>query len=221
MSSTAVIVAMVAVGAIRLLRALVGGPPPQGMTESDRVLRGQHGVRPWPIAELPDGEQGRLVGTARELHRTLTAQLSGRVCLHQVVLVERVGLSGTRELFTERSGVAFTLEDASGSAIIDPARASMALAFDHRQELRPQDEPSPAQRALLQRHGHRFDGGEQLRFVEAVLSIGERITVVGVGHRRQDLTSPVELDYRSAPPPRLQLAGSDAAPLLISSHYIR
>ena len=221
MSSTAVVVAMVAVGVIRLVRAIVGGPPPQGMTESDRVLRGQHGVRPWPIAELPDGQQGRLVGTARELHRTLTAQLSGRVCLYQVVLVERVGPSGTRELFTERSGVAFTLEDASGSAIIDPARASVALAFDHRQEIRPPEAPSPPQRALLLRHGYRSDSGERLRFAEAVLSVGERITVVGVGHRRHDLASPVELDYRTAPSPRLQLASSDAAPLLISSHYIR
>src|SRR5689334_11338715 len=135
MSSTAAVVAMVAVGVLRLLRALVGGPPSRGMTESDGVLRGQHGVRPWPLAELPDGQQGRLVGTARELHRTLTAPLSGRACLFHLVVVEQVRSSGTRELFTERSSVAFTLEDPSGTAIIDPARASVALAFDHRQEV--------------------------------------------------------------------------------------
>jgi hypothetical protein len=221
MSGTAAVVAMVAVGAIRLVQALAGEKPSRGMLESDRVLRGQYRVRTWPIAKLPDGEQGRLVGTARELHHPLTAPLSGRACLYYVVLVKPGARSGARELVTERRGVMFAFEDASGRATIDPAHASVALAFDHREEVRSPDALSPAQRALLLRHDHRIDGAIQLRFVEAVLSIGERITVVGAGLRRPDFTAPVEMDYRSAPPSRLHLSASDAAPLLISSQLVR
>ena len=77
MSGEVVIVGMIMVAAIRLAHAFLTKPR-WLMTESDRVLRQQYGVRPWPIAELPDGEQGRLVGTAGELHRTLSAPLSGR-----------------------------------------------------------------------------------------------------------------------------------------------
>jgi hypothetical protein len=210
---------MIVVAVIRLAHFLT--KPRWLMTESDRVLHQQHGVRPWPIAELPDGEQGRLVGTASELHRTLRAPLSGRACLYYLVLVKSVESSGARELFAERSGVAFTLVDASGSAIIDSARAGVALAFDHCEEVCPPNELSPAQRALLLRHDHSSDRGDQLRFVEAVLSIGERITVVGAGVRRPDLAPSGESDYRSAPPPQLHLAASNTAPLLISSQYVR
>jgi hypothetical protein len=221
MSGTVAIIAMIAAGAIRIAHALATKPPPQGMTESDRVLRQQYRVRPSSIARLPDGEQGLLIGTARTLHRTLTAPLSGRACLYYVVLARSVESSGERELFAERSGVEFTLVDASGSAIVDPARASVALFFDYREEVRLADAPSPAQRALLVRHGHSSDRSDQLLFAEAVLSIGERIMVAGAGLRRPDLASSMESDYRSAPPARLQLAACDAAPLLISSQYVR
>jgi hypothetical protein len=218
MSDAVVIVVAVAGLAIRL--ALSAKPPSRGMTESDRVLRQQYRVPLWPIAELPDGEQGRLVGTTGMLHRTLTAPLSGRACLYYVVLVKPAKPSGARELFTERNGVTFKLEDTSGSAIIDPARASVALAFDHCEEVRPSGQPSPAQRALLLRHGH-TSSGSPLRFVEAVLSVGERITVAGSGVRRPDLASLVASDYRSPPPPQLQLAASDASPLSICSQYVQ
>jgi hypothetical protein len=211
---------MFAVAAVRLAHSLLSKPPPQGMTEPGRIRREEVRVRPWPIAGLPDGERGRLVGTARGLHGTLIAPLSGRPCLYYVVLVKSIEPSGARDLFTERKGIAFALEDTSGSAIIDPARASAILAFDHRDEVYLPDLPSPAQRALLLRNGHSPDRSDQLRFVEAVLSIGERTTVVGTGFRRPDIASPMELDYRSAPPPRLQLAASDATPLFISSQYL-
>lgn len=221
MSGTAAILALIAGGAIRVAYALAHKSPPQGMTESGRILREQYRVRPSSIARLADGEQGRLIGTARPLHRTLTAPLSGRACLYYVVLARSVESSGERELLTERAGCAFTLDDASGSAIVDPARASVALFFDHREEVHLADAPSPAQRELLVRHGHSSDRSDQLLFIEAVLSIGERIMVAGAGLRRPDLASPMESDYRSAPPARLQLAASDAAPLLISSQYVR
>lgn len=220
MSATATVVGMLAVAAVRLTHALLSKSPSQGLAAPGPMLR--HGVRvpQQPIASLPDGERGRLVGTARGLHGTLIAPLSGRPCLYYLVLVKSVESSGARELFTERKGIAFALEDASGSAIIDPARASVSLAFDYRDEVYLPDLPSPAQRALLLRNGHSPDGSDQLRFVEAVLSIGERTTVVGTGFRRPDVASPMELDYRSAPPPRLQLAASDATPLFISSQYL-
>lgn len=221
MIDTLSIIALVTLGAVRLARAFSSGPPSRLLTEAERVLHQQHGVRPWPIAELPEGQQGRLVGNVRELQRTLTAPLTGRACVYYVILVEESVSSGWRERITERHGVAFGLEDASGCAVIEPARASVALAFYHREEIRAPGEATPAQDTVLARHGYNIAGGGRLRFVEAVLSVGERVTVVGTGMRRPYLASPAELDYRSAMPTRLHVAASDAAPLSISSHRIR
>lgn len=211
---------MLVIAAVRLVHAVLRKQPSPGTAESDPVQREEYRVRQWPIARLPDGERGRMVGTARDLRGTLTAPLSGRACLYYMVVVKSVEPSGARDLFTESKGIAFALEDTSGSAIVDPARASVVLAFDYRDEVSLPDLPSPAQRALLLRNGHSPDRSDQLRFVEAVLSIGERTTVVGTGFRRPDIASAMELDYRSAPPPRLQLAASDATPLFISSQYL-
>lgn len=221
MSATLSIVAVLAVGAIRLARALAGSPPPQQTTEADRVLREQHGVPPWPVAELPEYQQGRLVGNVRALDRTLTAPLTGRACVYYVVLVVQPAASGWQERITDRRGVAFALADASGSAVIDPAHASVALAFDHREQLRALDPATAAQQAVLARHADHRRGRSRLRFLEAVLSVGERVTVVGTGTRRPYVEWSAESDYRSAAPTRLQLEGSDAAPLSISSHYLR
>ena len=178
-------------------------------------------MRPWPIAELPENQPGRLVGNVHELQPTLIAPLTGRACVYYVVLVEQAAFSGWQERITERGGVAFALEDASGSAVIDPARASVALAFDHRAEIRARDEATPAQEAVLARHGSNVTGRDRLRFVEAILSVGERVTVVGTGVRRPDITTSAESGYRSAPATRLYVAASHAAPLSISSHRIR
>lgn len=221
MSATLSVAALLAIGAVRLARAFAGGPPPQRPLEADRVLRQQHGVPPWPIGELPEHRQGRLVGNVRALERTLTAPLSGRACVYYVVLVEQSVFPGWQDRIVERRGVAFALDDASGRAIIDPARASVALAFDHHEELRALDPATPAQQAVLARHGHPGAAASRLRFVEAVLSVGERVTVVGIGTRRPHIAWSVESDYRSATPTRMHLAGSDAEPLSISSHYLR
>jgi hypothetical protein len=221
MSATLSIVAVLAVGAIRLARALAGSPLPQQTTEADRVLRDQHGVPPWPVGELPECQQGRLVGNARALDRTLTAPLTGRACLYYVVLVVQPVASGWQERITDRRGVAFELADASGSAVIDPAQASVALAFDHREELRALDQATAAQQEVLARHGDRGRGSSRLRFLEAVLSVGERVTVVGSGTRRPYVGRSAESDYRSAMPTRMHLEGADAAPLSVSSHYLR
>jgi hypothetical protein len=74
---------------------------------------------------------------------------------------------------------------------------------------------------VLARHGYHVAGAGRLRFVEAVLSVGERVTVVGTGTRRPYIAASAELGYRSAAPTRLQLPASDAAPLSIGSHCLR
>jgi len=137
------------------------------------------------------------------------------------VLVVHPTASGSQARITDRRGVPFALADASGSAVIDPAHASVALAFDHREELRALDQVTAAQEAVLARHDGRHRGRSRLRFLEAVLSVGERVTVVGAGTRRPYVERSAESDYRSAAPTRLHLEGSDAAPLSISSHYLR
>lgn len=183
-------------------------------------------VRLWQIAHLPEHQEGRLVGNVRALPRTLIAPLTGRTCVYYLVVVEQALLLGWQEYYIDRCGAAFALDDTSGTAIINPTRAGVELAFDYRAVIRSSDEPTPAQRAVLARavlarQGYRGDGDDLLRFSEAVLSAGDRVTVVGTGRHSPDVASSTELDYRSAIPVRLHLEGSDAAPLSIRSHSAR
>jgi hypothetical protein len=186
-------------------------------TEADGVRHRQRGARRWQIAHLPEHREGRLDGDVRALPRALTAPLTGRPCVYYQVVVEQAVLLGWQELHVDRCGAAFALDDPSGTAIINPTRASVAIAFDHRAVIRS-SEVTPPQRALLAAQGYRSDSDDLLRFSEAVLSAGDRVTVVGTGKQSPDVVSSAELDYRTAIPARLHLEGSDAAPLSIRSH---
>ncbi len=203
-------------GGVRGLAAGGGGD------RAAHPVRQQYRMRPWPIGELPENELGRMIGNVRELERTLTAPLTGRACVYYMLVVWESGWRGWRDLFIERKGVAFAIDDPSGRAIIEPANASVALAFDHQEELRALDRATSEQAAVLARCGHGLGGRSwPLRLSEAVISADERVTVVGAGSRDPDRASRAETDYRGPLPKLLNVASSGSAPLSISSHRAR
>jgi hypothetical protein len=85
-------------------------------------------------------------------------------------------------------GVAFVLDDGSGPLRVDPDGARLDLGAERRVERPPDDPPGRAAEVV------ELDvGGDRFRFVESVLSPGERATVLGTvrdGRTRPDSSSP-------------------------------
>src|SRR3990172_9007355 len=132
---------------------------------------GEHGIphaRRLPIAGVREGQVARIVGHVAPGAKLLVAPLSGRPCIHYVVVVDRItvmdkaawvleDLGSWREapperLIVEELGITFVLADDSGSAVVDPAGAITALHQDwHR--LSEADAPGPNEREFLARRG--------------------------------------------------------------------
>lgn len=178
---------------------------------TEQVWEQQAGVTLLSVADVPDGEICRMVGTVGEYAGALRAPLSGRACVYYMVVAEQPGV-----IWTQCDGVAFGLEDASGRAIIEPASAKVALVLDHREHLKALRYATPQQDAILMRHGYDVRGSGGLIFYEAVITVGERITVVGAGRREPGGASCPETGFRDPPPMRLRVKGSDTAPLCIA-----
>ena len=81
------------------------------------------------------------------------------------------------------------------------------------------DDATPAAEAFLARHGHagkRWMFNKNLRYIEAVIEVGETVSVLGSGVREGDPMALPPEGYRSAPPTRLRLTSSPRFPLVIS-----
>jgi E3 ubiquitin ligase len=216
------VISMLVFGVLFALRLFAGQSARRvrpGEDDGERVLQKQHGIKRWAIGRVPDGEVGRVAGTVRAHQRRLLAPLTGRPCVYYEVIVEQVAASGLRLCFVECETVPFVLEDGSGCGIVEPRGAEVAAAFDHTEELTEYDQPTPEQAAMLARNSRRGERSS-LRFREALIVEGERVTVVGTAFRRPDLQSPVEVDYRAAPPLGLRIVTTDTQPMSIASHYV-
>jgi hypothetical protein len=186
-------------------------------SEPVRIRRMLRNAQTYAIVDLGDGQTGRIVGKA-QLHRDhLVAPLSGRRCLYYVATIEqsKYGTDIWTPLATEQSCVPFAVTDASGRAIVDATHAHVALEFDHQSESRTVEELDDAQRTLLARQ--RIDPLHRLlRYAEAIVTDGKRVSVLGAGTREPDPDAPPESAYRGAQPTRLRLTGSRRHPLVMS-----
>jgi len=188
-------------------------------TPVQRRRRRLRAALPWPIAELPEGVLGRVIGQARTLDGPLIAPLSGRRCpAHEIVLSENTHNSH-RDLAGEARGVPFLLEDDSGRAVIDPAGAEYALDLDRRAAGGSEHTTRPELAAMFERLGLASTLGTQrmISLREGVIEPGERVSVLGVAAREPDPTA-APTGYRDDAPTRLRLAGSPRYPLVISDH---
>lgn len=178
----------------------------------------RYGATPrFRIAELPENTFGQVSGVVEALPgSSLVAPLSSRPCVYYSAVVDMY-LGGTpHEVLAEHVGTPFVLRDGDACAIVDLAHARVSLRFDHTTESRGVSDAHPHHRALLERHGHRGWGANTLRYNEAVLQVGQRITVIGSGVQEQDPASGAARIYRERSPTRLRLVGSARAPLLIT-----
>ncbi len=175
------------------------------------------------IAELGDNELGKVVGRTRVVGEMLHSPLTGRRCVYFIATVEEQRSNGKthtwRTVITESRGVPFMLEDGSGRALIDATAARIAIDFDGKSQSGTFDDPTPIEKAFLDRHGQKGQGwifNRTLRYREAVIEEGETIAVLGAGTREPDPDAPPSEAYRGDAPTRLRLTSSRKYPLVIS-----
>jgi hypothetical protein len=192
-------------------------------SENQKIRRALRSAPATRIADLGDDQLGKVVGRARGLTETLEAPISGRRCIYFSVTVEERRSTGKshhwRTVIREARGVPFMLEDDSGRALIDPTAARIAAEFDGHSQSGTFDDPTPAEKAFLDRHGEdgqRWLFNRKLRYREAVIEEGETIAVLGAGTREPDPDAPPTDAYRGEAPTRLRLTSSRTYPLVIS-----
>lgn len=197
---------------------------------AERRLRRR--MREAPLVALVDAPEDallRVIGAVRPLGgRVLEAPLSGRLCVYYAVEVlestaptvaDPLPLAGSRVIASEQEGVAFVLDDGSARAVIDPAHATIAAAFDHVSTSVAAFDAAPEQRELLIRHDlvrRNWWNTTSLIYREAVLELDRRIAVVGAGTREGDPDAVVTGLYREGVAWRLRLTGTARFPLLIT-----
>ncbi len=175
------------------------------------------------IAELGDNDLGKVVGRTRGLGEILEAPLTGRRCLYFIAVVEErqdaSEIAHWETALREARGVTFMLEDDSGRALIDATDARIALDFDGRGQSGTFDDPTPTEKAFLDRHGEQSEGwlrNRNMRYREAVIEEGQTIAVLGAGTREPDPDGRPTATYRGDAPTRLRLTSSRKYPLVIS-----
>lgn len=189
-------------------------------SEAATLKRQLRAAKPWPLHELPEDTLGRVIGTAQILGVTMTAPLSGRECVfYEITVTEHHGKSSSR-LLTERQGVPFLLVEGHARAIIEPTDAKVVLTQDARASSGTLDPATPTEEAFLNKHGLSSTGwlgfNRSLTYTEAIIEVGERITVLGAGVREADPDAPPADAYRGMPQTRLRLTSSVTFPLVIS-----
>ena len=173
----------------------------------DKQQREIRGTTHYTVADLPEVTIGRIVGVARPLDgKTVTAPLSGRTCLAYYVRVSDKTAGPGRnpsdlELATESGGTPFLLEDETGTAIIDPDGARCVLATDDK--MWSIGDANHRQRAFLERYAANDLAQDWIRWYEGIVSVDERIAVVGYGARSDG---------------RLRMSSSPHLPLVICDH---
>lgn len=179
-----------------------------------------------PLAQVGDLQRCRVTGHVLGPfgQPVMLAPLTGRPCVYYEVVVQksRRTKQGTRwsEILRETCAVPFAIHDGTGRAIIDPYQhAGVWLVRDAQQYSAGAHTTTPAQQALLDRHGAAPPGwlfDPTLRYLEAVISVGELVTVLGQGVREPDPDGPPAADYRGLPAMRLRMAGAPDRLLVIS-----
>src|SRR5262245_21737840 len=180
-----------------IARAVIAGSP--GGFEAWRVRRRHRRTVSIAITDLQDNQLGHITGRVSATAPLVTAPLTSRPCVYYALVVS---LSHDRKwhlLIDERCGAGFAITDRPGRAIIDPSNAQLALCFDRIERTGWLDHTSLEQDAILARHGITSRGRlvtKSLRFREAIIEVGDLISVVGAGIREPRGDDAGETDYR-------------------------
>ena len=178
------------------------------------------------IADFPHGGTKRIAGRLKlEGDYVLIAPISGRKCAAYEVLVQGLDSHSDEKWDTvayEVQAVPFVIEDATGRAHIDPARAKLLVTLDQHQFSGTTNRLTPQAAAFLHRHGQGtspWAARRPLRFREGVLEPNEMVTALGPGRVSidGDVDSPHTGGYRTpAGARKLEIAAGDRGELLIS-----
>jgi hypothetical protein len=217
----------VGVGAIFIIM-LVGGGIVGASLYFSRGARLKRTLRNAPrlsIKDVSEREPAKIVGTLAYLGESLISPLTGRSCAYYEIHVEQYESGANddghwRTIIRESLGQDFMLEDGTGRAIINPVGAQLALTIDSHSKSGSFDDPTDLERNYLISHGQEGKGwvfNKRIRYREGILEADESVAVLGRGVKEPD---PDGVDqaggYRSAPPMRLRMRGSQKTPLLIS-----
>jgi hypothetical protein len=189
-----------------------------------RRLRRRFRTTPqYALDALPEDTFGRVTGVARPFSgEQLTAPLSLRPCVFWVIeIVEDVGEDWPSSLIlVQEDAIPFVLDHEGHRAVVDPKAATVSLAFDHASEAQGLAHADRAQRDLLVRYlPHRdFTHTHVLHMREAVIEIGEAVTVLGSGTREPDPEAAPSAAYRDTGHTRLRLTGSKKYPICITDN---
>ncbi|MBA3818799.1 MAG: hypothetical protein H0X17_07900 [Deltaproteobacteria bacterium] len=196
----------------------------RGWFRARRIRRQLREAAQWGIGTLPEDTCGRITGTVHAFEgQTLEAPISGRPCVYYLIVIEEnlgVGGGGAVMGLAERSdGTSFVLEEDGHRAVVDPEHAVLSVAFDHETTSLAAFDADPRQRKLLSDANliHRdWFKTSSLRYREAIIEIGERVSILGAGVREPDPDAPAAAAYRSNAQTRIRLTSSPHAQLVIS-----
>ena len=155
----------------------------------------------------------KIAGNVRLTDKWLVAPLSGRRCvLYDVVVTESQGQQGSRTIVQERVATDFSIEDATGTALVRTERTApgppgsqleLAIVQDARYKSGLFAEATPEHRRYLERWGEKTKGilfNRTLTFREGVFEPGEQVVVCGLGRREPDPDASAAGDgYRERP----------------------
>ena len=177
------------------------------------------------IENVSEREPAKIVGSLAYIGEPLISPLTGRTCAYYEILVEEYHSGADDDgywetMIRESQGQNFVINDDTGTAIVNPIGAQVALTIDSRTKSGTFDAPTDRERNYLNSHGQEGKGwvfNKSLRYREGILEAGERVAVLGRGVREPDPEGVQQASgYRSTPPMRLRMRGSQNAPLLIS-----
>ena len=195
-------------------------------SEAQKIKRALRAAEHVPIANYPHGGIKRVIGVLSVEGDMLSAPLSGRQCAAWEVVVEEQRSSGKSTswytIVRQVEAVPFLVEDETGRAHVDPSGAQLVVTADRHSRSGTFDDPTPEERAFLDRHGEEATGwvfNRTLRYREGVLEPDELVAVLGQGAVSYDDAPDMQHQggYRApAASKRLDIRAAGGHPLYIS-----
>lgn len=181
---------------------------------------------PASLATLAEGTPGLITGTIEATGGSLlAAPLTGLPCVYWAIDVGEFegGLTPApyRGLGTAHDVIPFLLRDDDGHrALVEPRNVRIFVLARRHQESAAVFDATKEQRELLQRFGlleRNWFNTSRMKYHEAILVPGDRITLAGAGTRETDLDAASRLAglYRDAPPTRMRFTGGPTQQLII------
>jgi hypothetical protein len=180
--------------------------------EDHKIRKLLHDAPTRALAEIEEGVFVRITGVVQPLHdKVLVAPLSGRRCVYYVLEVRKhLRMMSSLRVFEDDAKVPFILEANGNSVVVDPASALISAGFDYEAS----SDDSRGYAALV--HFGLVGFADKSTFHEAILGIGEPVTLYGVGAReRVSADYSGERNYRDDLEVPLLFAHREESPLVI------